>query len=226
MSARWKPSRGESSRWHPDEQRIDSMDVGQKTARVNSSSLFARLTGTSRDVDVSGTGDNITGMLMAVGGESKRSSSGINITAAARKLGVHPTTVRRWIKGAQGEVGGSKPRGDHLKSLRRKSKQTTSTKAGRAQVAAAARARYAGQHLKLQITGRQGIAAGGASYLRHTTTEQDLDPEQFERLINAYEAGGDKAVAAEITRIWQGDDTRYGYHEDWGFESMDRFDFR
>lgn len=224
MSPRWKPRKGEPARWHPDEQRIDNVDVGQETARVNSTSLFARLTGTSREVDVSGTGDNVAGMLLAVGGESRRSASGINIAAAARRLGVHPTTVRRWIKGAQGEPGGSRPRGDHLKALRRTSRQATSTKAGRAQVASRARARFAGQQVKLKVTGRQGIAAAGASYLRFTTTEQDLDPEQFERLIDAYESGGDKAVAAEITRIWQGDETRYGYHEDWGFESMDRFD--
>src|SRR5450759_5645794 len=60
--------------------------------------LFTALTGNS-EADVTGKGD-VRGMLMAVGGSSSKTKSGIDLTKAAAKLGVSRRTVERWVKTA------------------------------------------------------------------------------------------------------------------------------
>ena len=66
--------------------------------------LFTALTG--RDADVSGqAGGDLRGMLMAVGGASRRTKSGIDLTKAAKSLGVSRRTVERWVKTEQTSAG-------------------------------------------------------------------------------------------------------------------------
>ena len=91
--------------------------------------LFAVLTG--RQGDVSGkAGGDVRGMLMAVGGSSTRTKSGIDLTAAANKLGVSRRTVERWVKTAQTGTG-QRPSAPHAKALAAKARQAATTKAGR-----------------------------------------------------------------------------------------------
>lgn len=210
------------SRHHPGEIKTGRIDPA--AAKINRSSLHAQLTG-AVGADVSGKGNNVLGMLLAAGGPSDRAASGINASAAARKLGVHRSTVDRWIKGAQGRDGGSKPRTHHLKNLRKVSRQVASTKAGRKAAAAAARARFAGQTLKLTIGGKQGITPAGMSYIRLMKSAQVLDPAAFNAMLNAYETGGDRGLASWVTDTWQNGNggQPYGYEADWGFVTMDDF---
>ena len=79
-----------------------------KTAQTGSRSpmsalrgkIFSALTGQKADVSGKPTGD-LRGMLLAVGGASPKTKSGIDLTAAAHKLGVTRRTVERWLKAAE-----------------------------------------------------------------------------------------------------------------------------
>ena len=96
-------------------------------------SLFSMLTG--RQADVSGqVGGDVRGMLMAVGGASSRTKSGIDLTRAAGKLGVSRRTVERWVKTAQ-TGSGQRPSSQHAKTLATKARQAATTKAGRKAIA-------------------------------------------------------------------------------------------
>ena len=75
--------------------------------------LFSAITG--RDADVSGQpGGDLRGMLMAVGGASRRTQSGIDLTKAAKSLGVSRRTVERWVKTEQTGTG-QRPSAQHAK---------------------------------------------------------------------------------------------------------------
>ena len=129
--------------------------------------LFAALTG--RQVDVSGTaGADLRGQLMAVGGPSGRTKSGIDLTKAAKGLGVSRRTVERWVKTEQ-TGDGQRPSPGHAKKLATKARQAATTKAGRKAALASS-------------TVRQGVATGhwGSEYLDDWKFESvdDLDVER------------------------------------------------
>ena len=129
--------------------------------------LFAALTG--RQVDVSGTaGADLRGQLMAVGGPSGRTKSGIDLTKAAKGLGVSRRTVERWVKTEQ-TGDGQRPSPGHAKKLATKARQAATTKAGRKAALAGSTVRQAvaSRGARLSITGLQGPRAAGRDYMRN-----------------------------------------------------------
>lgn len=174
--------------------------------------LYQALTG-NKGADVSGKGDDVLGQLRAIGGTSRRTKSGIDLTAAAKKLGVQRRTVERWVAAAEGKRG-QKPSGGSAKKLAKISRQAASTKAGRR--AAVGGWRSAGGSARISITGLQGPAKAGRDYKRQRTTTLVLDPDQVEAMMDAYENGGEKGFMSWATKHWDDE-----YLPDWGFDDID-----
>lgn len=181
--------------------------------------LFTALTG--RDADVSGqTGGDLRGMLMAVGGASRRTKSGIDLTKAAKSLGVSRRTVERWVKTEQTGAG-QRPSAQHAKSLATKARQAATTKAGRraALAGSSMRQAIASRGARLAITGLQGPHAAGRDYMRNRTTQLELDPADAEAMMDAWENGGEKGFMTWATGHWGNE-----YLDDWKFDAVDAID--
>src|ERR1035437_46918 len=115
--------------------------------------LFTAFSG--RNADVSGdAGGDVAGMLLAIGGPGK-TKSGIDLTAAAKELGVTRRTVERWVTTANEK---SKLTGANLAKVVTKSRQAATTQKGRR--AAGARGRGSGGH-----GGASRIPGGGRGTL-------------------------------------------------------------
>ena len=178
--------------------------------------LFAILTGRQADVSGSASGD-VRGMLMAVGGTSNRTKSGIDLTKAASKLGVSRRTVERWVKSAQTGAG-QRPSPQHAKALASKARQAATTKAGRKAALAGSPLRQAitSRGARVSIDGLQGPHAAGKDYIRKRVTQVYLDPADAHAMMNAWETGGEKGFMSWATTFW---DTEY--LNDWTFDSVD-----
>lgn len=178
--------------------------------------IFTALTGQKADVSGRADGD-LRGMLLAVGGASAKTKSGIDLTAAAKKLGVSRRTVERWVKTAA-TGSGQRPSPHHAKTLATKSRQVATTKAGRkatlasSTLAKAARNRGA----RISVSGMQGPRAAGRDYLRVRTTQLELDPADVEAMVNAWEQGGDKGFMT-----WLGGHYDEEYVPGWSFGGID-----
>lgn len=179
--------------------------------------IFAALTG--RQADVSGRADgDLAGMLMAVGGPSSRTKSGIDLTKAAKSLGVSRRTVERWVRTQQTGTG-QRPSKHHAQSLARKSRQAATTKAGRkAALDASPLGRsIAARGARISISAVQGPHE--RSYMRRRTTQLDLDPGDAQAMLDAWENGGDKGFLGWATDQWGQE-----YLDDWRFGDIDTVD--
>lgn len=175
------------------------------------STIFSAITG--HDSDVSGKADgDIAGMLMAVGGASSKTKSGIDLTRAAEVLDVSRRTVERWVKTSQTGTG-QRPSAGHAKTLATKSRQAATTKKGRKAAAAALRKHVSAKGARIAVTGYQGPHIG-KDYRRHRTTTLDLDPDQAGAMMDAFEEGGEKGFMTWATEFW-GEE----YVSDWTFSS-------
>ena len=176
--------------------------------------LFTALTGNS-EADVTGKGD-VRGMLMAVGGSSSKTKSGIDLTKAAAKLGVSRRTVERWVKtAATGQ--GQRPSPQHAKLLAGHARKAATTKAGRKAAVQVVRDRKTmARGARLAIKGSQGPLRNGKDYPRNRLTQLMIDPDAAEAMLTAYEQGGDKGFMTWATNFYDQE-----YLEDWGFQTVD-----
>lgn len=178
--------------------------------------LFTAFTG--RGADVSGkTGGDVKGMLLAVGGSSARTRSGIDLTKAAERLGLSRRTLERWVKTA--DTGqGQRPSPQHAKTLATKARQAATTKAGRkaAMAGSTLRRSIASRGARVEITGDQGPHAAGRDYMRYRTTMLELDPQDAEAMMDAWENGGEKGFMSWASNHWDQD-----YLADWRFGDVD-----
>lgn len=182
--------------------------------------IFTAITGRS-GADVAGRADgDIAGMLLAIGGPSSRTRSGIDLSKAAKALGVSRRTVERWVRTAQTGTG-QRPSPAHAKTLARKARQAATTKAGRRAALAGSTLRQAiaSRGARVSITGLQGPRAAGRDYLRRRTTQLDLDPSDAEAMLDAWEAGGEKGFMDWATNHWGQE-----YLDDWRFDGIDNLD--
>lgn len=181
--------------------------------------LFTALTGRTGDVSGKAGGD-IREMLMAVGGPSAKTRSGIDLTRAAGKLGVSRRTVERWVKTADTGTG-QRPSPAHLKALTGAARRTASTQRGRRAVLTETgmRQQLGANGARVSITGPQGPHAAGRDYMRVRTTQLDLDPTDVHAMLDAWEKGGDKGFLAWATGHW-GEQ----YLDDWKFDGIDGLD--
>jgi transposase-like protein len=173
--------------------------------------LFTALTGQAADVRGDPGGD-VRGMLLAVGGASTKTHSGIDLTRAARSLGVSRRTVERWVRTAQTGTG-QRPSPSHAQALARQARQAASTRRGRAAaVSASGIGRAAARGARLSITALQGPHSLQPPYGRRRTTQMDLDPAAAAGMLSAWEAGGEKGFMAWATSHWG-----ENYVDEWRF---------
>lgn len=182
------------------------------------STIFGAVTGLQADVSGRTEGD-LRGMLLAVGGPSSRTRSGINLTRAAAALAVSRRTVERWMQTAQTGTG-QRPSVENATSLARQARQAATTQAGRRAALAGTSTRQAiTRGARLTITASQGPRASGQSYLRFRTTQLELDPASAEAMLDAWERGGDRGFMTWATGHWDQE-----YVPDWEFGSVSEVD--
>lgn len=178
--------------------------------------VFTALTGHT-GADVSGKGQDVRGMLLAIGGRSAKTRSGIDLSKAARELGVTRRTVERWVRAADTGTG-MRPSRQHTQAMAKKARQAATTQAGRRAALADVRGRKAFQRgARMKVTGSQGPI--DKTYHRQRTTILDLSPEDVEAMLDAYERYGEQGFLGWATQHW-GD----LYVADWQFGQVDQVD--
>lgn len=178
--------------------------------------IFEAITG--RKADVSGRPDgDVLGMLRAVGGTSRRTRSGIDLTAAAERLGTTRRTVERWVKAVE-EGKGQRPSGENAAKLAKKAQQAATTKAGRKAALSDAGAKMP-RGATVRFVGWQGPINSGGSYMRARSTELDLDPAATQEMLTAWQERGDKGFMDWATNRWDQE-----YLDGWSFGQIDQLD--
>lgn len=189
-----------------------------KQSREAHRQTYFRAISGRRGADVSDQ-SNTRGMLLAAFGRGTRGAA-VNAKAAASKLGVAVSTVRRWVAGKQ------KPSAAHLDALKSESKMAATTKAGRKAATDDFRASTQGRAAltggtSLWISGNQGPGGNDSDeYTKDRTVRQNIDVDDVQAMLRAYEEGGDEGLHAWMTQV-MGDK----YLADWGFISIDDFGF-
>lgn len=189
----------------------------KKSKDAHRQTYFVAISG-RRGADVSNQ-SNTKGMLLAAFGRGARGAA-VNAKAAAKKLGVAVSTVRRWASGKQ------KPSAAHLDALQTASRKAATTKAGRKAATNDFRASTQGRAAlaggtSLWISGNQGPGGNvDDQYTKDRTIRQSIDVDDVQAMLRAYEEGGDEGLHAWMTQLI-GDK----YLADWGFISIDDFGF-
>jgi DNA-binding transcriptional regulator YdaS (Cro superfamily) len=175
---------------------------------AQSSTFYRRLSGRG-DADVA-EGASARGMLQAAYGRGPRGGA-VNARAAAQDLGVSPGTVRRWAAGTQ------RPSPGHLKALRSAARRAVTTKRGRRAATADFRASVRGRRA-LRVGDKLGVSGtqGPRDYPRDRQVSVDIDPEQIEDMLRAYEEGGDRGL-----HDWMADFLDNNYVAGWEFLTID-----
>jgi transposase len=187
------------------------------------SAIYSSVIGSGDKVpNVSGKGD-IVGMLLAVGGSSSRTASGIDTARAAKRLGVSPRTVQRWLHTAKTGQG-QHPSGENAKKLVTKSRQAATTKRGRqaALARSGARTRLA-RGATVSMDGWQGPGSSKDPYGRDRVTSFTLDPEDVEHMLNAWEDGGQEGFLSWVSNHWS---EQKDYPPNWTFGGDGEIDVR
>ncbi|MDP7739214.1 hypothetical protein [Mycobacterium paragordonae] len=189
-----------------------------KQAKAAQRQVIYRAISGRRSADVS-SGTNTTGMLLAAFGRGVRGAA-VNAKAAAAKLGVAVSTVRRWAAGTQ------QPSAAHLAAVQAESRKAATTKAGRKAATNDFRTSPHGQAAlvggtSLWISGNQGPGGNVEDqYTKDRTIRQHIDVEDVEAMLRAYEEGGDEGLHAWLTEVMD-----QKYLADWGFISIEDFGF-
>lgn len=171
--------------------------------------LFEALTGNA-GANVTGTSNDVAGMLRTVYGTTRHGQATVDTREAARRLGVSQRTVQRWIKNE------NQPSPDHLKALRTRSRQASTTKRGRARALkrALASAPRPQAGVRVEVAGFQGPK----DYGRDRLSRQKLNPEEYQELLDAYAAGGDQGALTYLQGIYD-----EKYVDNWQFGSISSF---
>ncbi|OKH76714.1 hypothetical protein EB73_02140 [Mycobacterium sp. SWH-M3] len=192
-------------------------DVIKRSREAHRQTYFRAISG-RRGADATGQG-NPKGMLLAAFGKGARGAA-VNAKAAADKLGVAVSTVRRWAAGKQ------KPSPAHQDALQKASRQAATTKAGRKSATADFRSSAEGQKAitggtTLWISGNQGPGGNDSDeYTRDRTIAFPVDVDDIQAMLRAYEEDGDAGVHGWLTDV-----ADQKYLGDWGYISIDDFGF-
>lgn len=179
---------------------------------------------TGRKGDVSGTSGDVSSMLTSLyGTDDKRSKYGIDFKAAAKGMKVSATTLRRWARNDQ------HPSTANLKKLQAKSRRAATTKRGRAQILKQTTSRLdrsVSQGVRVAVSGIQGPPAQSANlssdaYLRDRITTIDLNWENYDQLLKAYEEGGENGAQDYIL----GKMRENGYPDDFQYHTVNGVGF-
>ncbi len=171
----------------------DVFDEDEMPARkVDRGAVFAALTG--RRGDVSGV-VRVCGACWLRSRARRAGRGEVDTRAAAVALGVSQRTVQRWLR-SERETGRAGIRSENLTRTQKASRQAATTRQGRRRALQDARTRRNRQRpVTVRVKGDQGPRNSGKGYVRNRTTGAELDPEQHDAMLDAYEAGGDRGVA-------------------------------
>jgi hypothetical protein len=190
-----------------------SKEIPAENPTRRRNTLFQALTGREGAQTSGKAPGDVKGMLSTLYGTSRRGESAIDTRAAAKGLGVSQRTVQRWLK------ADTKPAGVNLQKLTKKSRQAATTKRGRAAtVRRTANPDFKKNGVKVEIRGWQG-PTNDPDYKRNRRAMQNLTPEQYEGLLDAYAQGGDEAAMVYVQAVFQDK-----YVDDWQFNTVERFD--
>ncbi|MGO1627499.1 MAG: hypothetical protein ACTHX2_01685 [Microbacterium sp.] len=194
----------------------DDRAVQREAFRAGNDELLQNLTGKSHADILSDTmRDSPRSMLQHLypSGDTK---SGIDTRTAARRLGVSQRTVQRWARYDR------IPRDEPLKKLRTKTRQTVTTKRGRAQMAKRVRqtAPATGKNKIITVHGLQGPTdnpqSTGSDRPRFGNANLSMTPDQQAALYESWAGGGDEAAQEYLTSLFDG-----GYVDGWRFHGID-----
>lgn len=174
---------------------------------------------TGEELGATRTGrDQVADMLRSVYGASKRSADRPDVTKAAKDLGVHRSTVYRWLK------QGTMPAGDRYKKLRRKVYRKAGTQHRKAAVAASSTydPQLAKSGATLFIDGWQGPPEGpGGTYKRDRLTRVFISGDQYQSIFDSYASSGVDGVMSSIAPLYEQEYTALG----WEFDNITSFRF-
>lgn len=181
------------------------------------SALFQHHTGKSYD-DVASTAmtESPSAMLSYLyPGRNERQP--VDTATAAKRFKVSQRTMQRWIKDDR------IPHEDQLKKLRTRTRQTVTTKRGRAQTAkrmAATAEKPDATRRIITIHGLQGPTTNpnstGSDRPRYGKANLEMTPDQQAALYEAYANGGAEAAEQYLTSAYDA-----GYVAGWHFHGID-----
>lgn len=174
------------------------------------SKFFSTITG-RRDANVSGTGGDVRGMLLAAFGPSRRNADRPNTAAAAKSLGVSQRTVQRWLAGTGRER--QRPKTDTMAKIAKRARQASTTKAGRSRALRQTFGTKLPQGLRMSVYAMQGPGDPGYDRLRTVPFDMD-DPNLSKAFLNAWVDGGDQGalqwLAKNSADTYQMDEWHFG----------------
>ena len=146
----------------------------------------------------------------------------INKREAARRLGVSVRTIERWAK------GDTKPKPENLSKLTNRTRQSVTTKRGRAQLAKRMKQTIPPTTERtISIHGRQGITADpnaeGSEKPRNGYSKLDLTPEEQSAFFDSWAAGGDEGAARYLETLYSQPGR---YVPNWHFHGIDGVEWR
>lgn len=150
--------------------------------------------------------------------EGKSARQPVDTKLAAQRLGVTQRTVQRWVR------GDSKPRADMLRKLSTRTRQTVTTKRGRAQLARRLRQNVpADRNRIVKIHGTMGPTTdpNNRDYLRSGNASLELTPEQQASVMDAWAENGDEGAIDYLTGLYQ-----TGYVPDWQFHGISGIEWK
>lgn len=149
--------------------------------------------------------DDVPGMAGFVYGRNRNGNP--DTTAIGRRFGVSRSTARRWVTG--------KTRIPPRVLTAMRAGTTRAIRSGRAgRLSSDREAKLRGRPATITVTGRQGVR--GYPKNNYSATIRDFPPAHLERIVDAYQQGGD-VVAALI------DGLQAEYHGDWDIEQLTGF---
>lgn len=185
-----------------------ALNAAQKTRQAKA--LFEGVTGQKFDA-VSGNTASMLKFLFP--GTSDRYP--IATKEAAKKLGVSPGTVRRWVRGVQN------PRAEIAKKITTRVRQSMTTQRGRAQMVKRMQAQggLPTKQRTIRIQGVQGPTAdpNNWAYLRDGYSNLDMSPEEQQRFYESWVQGGDAGAEQYITGLYNSPDR---YVDGWQFHGI------
>lgn len=162
--------------------------------------------------------DDVASMLETIYGTSSRDASRPNVAAAAADLGVHRSTVYRWLK------AGRAPDNETFKTLRRKvyRRAAKSHRQSAVRRSSTFNPAFAARGATLKVAGWQGPPDGvGGSYKRDRTSTLVLDANQYQGLFDSYARGGQQAVMDYLGPLYENEYTKHG----WEFDNITGLEF-
>lgn len=178
------------------------------------SGVFQNLTGKTYDEVTGDAMTNSPRSMLQYLYPSSKTASGVDTHTAAQRLGVSQRTVQRWAR--EDRI----PKAETLKKVRTRTRQTVTTKRGRAQIAKRLRttAPTTGTSKRIIIHGLQGPTTdpNDRMYLRYGNAGHNFSPEQQAALYDAWASGGDDAAIDYLTSQFDG-----GYVDGWRFHGID-----